>query len=172
MYPSPVATATAGGPTTFCEGNSVVLKGNSGSGLTYQWNKDGLPITGETDTIITVNTSGSYTFVTTLGLCSTTSSPVVVDVTTPIANLGKDTNVCAKNSIVLDPGAGNTGYLWSTGATTQTITVDSSGVGLGTKTISVKVTLNGCIKYDTIKITFVVCVGIQQDKYKCSLRLL
>ena len=163
VNPKPVATATANGPTSFCWGNSVVLKGNSGSGLTYQWNKDGLPILGKTDSVITVNESGSYAFKTTLGTCSALSSPVVVNVTTPNANLGKDTLVCADKSILLDPGAGNTSYLWSTGATTPTITVDSSGVGLGTKTISVKATLNTCVKYDTIKITFVICAGIKQD---------
>jgi hypothetical protein len=163
VNPRPVATATANGPTSFCWGNSVVVKGNSGTGLTYQWNKNGLPISGETDSVITVNASGSYTFKTTLGTCSTLSSPVVVNVTTPNANLGKDTSVCADKSIVLDPGAGNTSYLWSTGATTPSITVDSSGVGLGTKTISVKATLNSCVKYDTIKITFVICAGIKQD---------
>jgi len=166
VHQKPAAIAVADGPTSFCLGNSVLLKGNSGNGLAYQWYKDGSAITGETDTILNVKTSGLYTFVTILGPCSTTSSPVVVNVTTPFANLGKDTTVCANKSIVLNPGAGNTSYLWSTGATTPTIAVDSTGVGLGTKTISIKATLNGCDRYDTIKITFVICAGIKQYNNK------
>ncbi len=37
-------------------------------------------------------------------------------------NLGADTSFCGGGSVVLDAGAGNAAYLWSTGATTQTIT--------------------------------------------------
>ena len=45
----------------------------------------------------------------------------------PIVDLGPDTMVCRQDSLLLDAGYPNYNYLWSTGDTTQTIIVDSSG---------------------------------------------
>ena len=70
-------------------------------------------------------------------------------------NLGNDTTIAPGASILLD--AGNTGcsYLWSTGATTQKITVDSAGFGLGPHAFSVIVTKTpSCFSSDEIIITF------------------
>ncbi|MBK9412219.1 MAG: hypothetical protein IPN61_02150 [Bacteroidetes bacterium] len=41
---SPVATITAAGPTTFCLGGSVLLQANTGQGLIYEWQKNGVNI--------------------------------------------------------------------------------------------------------------------------------
>ncbi|MCW3125662.1 MAG: hypothetical protein JWO03_1320 [Bacteroidetes bacterium] len=48
------ANITANGPTTFCDGGSVVLTAPAGTGYTYHWS------TGATTRAITVTTSGSY----------------------------------------------------------------------------------------------------------------
>ncbi|HRZ76856.1 MAG TPA: T9SS type A sorting domain-containing protein, partial [Bacteroidales bacterium] len=61
--------------------------------------------------------------------------------------------------------AGNAGstYLWSTGATTQVITVDTTGLGTGTFTFSVTVTSNlGCQASDAVQVTFDPCVGLPE----------
>lgn len=42
-------------------------------------------------------------------------------------NIGELSEVCLNDSLVLDAGPGKTGYLWSTGEETQTITVTSPG---------------------------------------------
>jgi hypothetical protein len=69
--------------------------------------------------------------------------------------------VCADNAIVLDAGAGFISYLWSNGASVSSIMIDSSGVGIGTTTVSVTVTdANGCSNSDTMDITFDLCAGI------------
>ena len=66
----------------------------------------------------------------------------------PIVNLGPDGAV--NDSIILDAGAGFTQYLWNTNATTQMITVYSSG------TIIVAVSdSNSCINSDTLNITII-----------------
>ncbi len=66
----------------------------------------------------------------------------------PLVNLGVDQVICSGNSIVLDAeNSGNT-FLWSTGATTQTITVNSAG------SYSVLVSnAAGCFAIDTIDVT-------------------
>ncbi len=58
--PLPPATVTPLGPTTFCAGGSVTLQANSGTGLTYQWRKNGFPILGATNMNFTATTAGKY----------------------------------------------------------------------------------------------------------------
>lgn len=45
----------------------------------------------------------------------------------PVVNLGADTVICPSASVVLNAGNPGLKYLWSTGDTTQTITVSTSG---------------------------------------------
>jgi hypothetical protein len=54
------ATITAGGPTTFCYGNSVTLYANVCSGYTYQWKRNGVDLPGETGNTYLAVSSGSY----------------------------------------------------------------------------------------------------------------
>lgn len=71
--------------------------------------------------------------------------------------LGPDTTLCEESEIILSPGYNYDAYLWSTGETTRFITVDSSGVGIGTKEIWVRVNQNGKFASDTILISFKDC---------------
>ncbi|MBM3403927.1 MAG: T9SS type A sorting domain-containing protein [Bacteroidetes bacterium] len=88
----------------------------------------------------------------------------------PVVSLGNDTILCDFESIPLDAGNPGATYLWSTGATTQTIVVDSSGVGYGTTTPSVEVTLSGCTSTGSINITFTTCTGVPNlsETEKCD----
>jgi len=73
----------------------------------------------------------------------------------PSVNLGTDFVISSPQTALLDAGIGFASYLWSTGETTQTITVNV------TNTYSVTVTdLNGCTAVDDIMVT--VYVGISQ----------
>ncbi|RIJ37738.1 S8 family serine peptidase [Pontibacter oryzae] len=75
------ATITAEGATTFCEGNSVVLKSNTGTGYTYAWFKGGQAIAGATAATYTATTSAEYTVKVTNELgCDATSAPTTVTV--------------------------------------------------------------------------------------------
>ncbi|HMU70905.1 MAG TPA: T9SS type A sorting domain-containing protein, partial [Chitinophagales bacterium] len=57
---NPPASITAGGPTSFCAGGSVVLTANAGGGLSYQWYKGATPIAGATNIAYTASTAGNY----------------------------------------------------------------------------------------------------------------
>ena len=75
----PTATIIPATTTTFCEGSSVVLNGNIGSGLSYQWYNNASAITGETSSSYTATATGSYTVVVTnASSCSRTSNAVEV----------------------------------------------------------------------------------------------
>lgn len=82
----------------------------------------------------------------------------------PVVNLGDDFEMCHNHEVTLDAGASDGTYLWSTGETTQTIVVDSTGVGFeGVKEISVEVTnAMGCKGDDMVTVTINDCTGIDE----------
>jgi len=97
-----------------------------------------------------IHTGGEYshTFTATLG-CDSTINLAVTVMPGPVANFGPDTTLCQGSSLTLQvtTGTGFT-YLWNTGATTPSITVNSTG------TYSVVATApNGCTAGDEINVT-------------------
>lgn len=103
--------------TTFCKGDSVILSGN----VNGKWS------TGDTAASIVVKTSGDY-FVVNSNTCDTlTSNHIAVNVNEPVASVikaSKTTVFCAGDSLVL---SGNVKGIWSTGDTSASITVKTSG---------------------------------------------
>jgi len=120
---------------TIIEGESTVLVVNGAE--TYLWN------TGETSNTIVVNPTQTtvYTVVGSTSSCSSTQAEIVVTVT-PLfsASAGTDQYVCDNQTydVALTANEGDS-YLWSTGETTQIITVSP----LSTTTYTVTVTNNG-----------------------------
>ena len=146
----PLPTITNSGSTTFCQGNSVVLNANAGSGLTYQWKNNGNNIVGATAATYTATTAGSYSVeVTNNSGCAAISVPtsVIVNVN-PTATItsGGSTTFCQGDSVVLNANAGSgLTYQWKNngnnivGATAVTYTATTAG------SYSVEVTNNsGC----------------------------
>lgn len=81
----------------------------------------------------------------------------------PVVMLGNDTSICHNHILTLDAGTDGVTFNWSTGETTQTISIDTTGVGIGgVKVIEVEVTNEfGCIVEDQIQVTFNDCTGIE-----------
>jgi len=110
------ATITAGGPTTFCTGGSVVLNANTGSGFTYQWQKDGINISGATSASYTAAVAGNYVVVVSNSCGSAASSAIAVVVNplpTATITAGGPTTFCSGGSVTLTANSG-TGltYQW------------------------------------------------------------
>jgi hypothetical protein len=121
VFAAPVVSISAGGPTTFCAGGSVVLTASAGS--SYTWS------TGATTQSITVSTAGNYSVTVVTSGCSGTSPATAVTVNAlPTATItaGSATTFCAGGSVILTASAGNS-YLWSDNETTQSITVNATG---------------------------------------------
>jgi hypothetical protein len=111
----PTASITAGGPASFCQGDSVWLVAGAGSGYTYQWyNAQGS--LGVTNDSVKATASGSFYVVVTDGNgCTTTSGTVTVTVTPlPTATITAQgpTTFCAGGSVQLNASTGN-GYTYS-----------------------------------------------------------
>ncbi|NBW43235.1 MAG: hypothetical protein EBR29_05370, partial [Sphingobacteriia bacterium] len=144
----PTATVTAGGPTTFCQGGSVVLNANTGTGLTYQWANNGTAISGATNASYTANAAGSYTVtVFNAPTCSTVSTATTITVTTPptAGTLSGTQTACVAGTTTFTSTI--TGGSWTSSAT-GVATINAStglitGVSAGTATMTYTVTGTG-----------------------------
>jgi hypothetical protein len=108
-------------PTTFCNGDSILL--TSSAGDSYLWSN------GDTAQTITVTDSGSYFVTVNSGVCSLQSLPTIVTVNPlPIAPnifpIGNVFTFCADTFLTL---TGNTGGTWSNGSFLNEIIVSTSG---------------------------------------------
>ncbi|MCX6258095.1 MAG: hypothetical protein NTW49_09420 [Bacteroidia bacterium] len=131
-----------------CSGSSVILTVTVTGGTSpyiYLWNN------GETGSFINVSpSSSSYYYVTVTDAANYSSSGNVYVVVHPLpmVSLGNDISFNEGGSATLDAGQGFSSYLWSTGASVQTIVVSQSGI------YSVTVTNQyGCSGSDNIQVT-------------------
>lgn len=107
IVPLPTATVSAAGSTTLCEGNTVVLNANTGTGLSYRWLRNGVAITGQTSASLTASLAGNYRVVVTNATgCFDTSAALTVTVNPKPAAPVLTTNV---DTIFARPG---TDLLW------------------------------------------------------------
>lgn len=144
-------TAKASNDTLVCANSPLTLTASGGD--TYFWSNGAL---GDSISVSTPISTLYYVIVSQAG-CSDLDT-VFVNISEAKPKLGPDTVICGSTSITLDAGAGFVSYLWSTNATSQTISVDSNGIGYNTATYTVEVydTLN-CNNSDTVNVTFENC---------------
>ncbi|HUM46455.1 MAG TPA: T9SS type A sorting domain-containing protein, partial [Chitinophagales bacterium] len=156
-------TATIVSPTsniTDCKGTVVSFTANSGSGLTYQWMKNGANINNATNATYNTKKAGSYQVTESNGYGCTATSSAVVFTTNPkpaanIVSIG-DPDLCLTGSVTLQANYGaHLHYVWMrgndvvAGATTYTYTTTKRG----TFTCIVS-NNNGCSKTsNSIKVT-------------------
>jgi hypothetical protein len=153
VNPLPIATLTPAGPTTFCQGGSVVLNANVGTGLTYQWYNGAALISGSTNSSYVATVGGTYNVQVSNGSCSATSLNQNVSVT--VLNL----TVAQSGSSIWSNTAGAS-YQWINckdnsiiqGAIGQGYTVTTGG------TFAVIITQDGCT--DTSNCVTVIGVGM------------
>jgi gliding motility-associated-like protein len=79
--------------------------------------------------VVNFKTPGSYTIKVEKNGCNTWADSVLVSVGNALsrAHMPKDTTLCSGNSLVLDPGAGYSSYLWQDGSNRETISVSTPG---------------------------------------------
>ncbi len=89
-----------------------------------------------------------------------------ITVTPPPLHLGKDTNICINNQLILDGGPGDFSFQWSTGDTSRYLSVNASTLGTGIHNISLTRMGYGITETDSISITVNACVGIDMSEQK------
>ena len=117
-------TITPNGATTFCAGGSVTL--TSTAATSYLWSN------AATTQSINVNASGNYSVtVSNASGCTAASTATAVTVNPKPAPVitpsHSPVNLCPATVDTLDAGPGYYTYLWSNGATTQSIIVSAAG---------------------------------------------
>ena len=143
ITPGP-APPTAGSNSPLCEGTTLNLTASTISGATYEWSGPGGymdPSQNPSISGVTASHAGTYSVTVMVGGC--TSAPATVNViinaaVAPVITSSGPTTFCDGGSVDLVSTGNN--HLWTTGETTQSITVTQSG------TFSVTATdANGCI---------------------------
>ncbi|MHC1774635.1 MAG: GEVED domain-containing protein [Lentimicrobium sp.] len=105
IYPTPTAVASSNGP--LCEGSTLNLTGTTDLGTTFTWTgPNGFSSTDQNPVIpsATIAASGTYSFTTTLGGCTSPVSTVVVAVNplpTGVTASASNNNVCAGSAFDL-----------------------------------------------------------------------
>ena len=106
--------------TQFCSNTSVTLNASAssqGSISTYAWSNN------STASSITVRSAGTYRVtVTDQYGCTASASSTLSRLTAPTAAISGNAYICTGNNTTLT-ASGGVGYVWSTGATTPSITV-------------------------------------------------
>jgi len=109
-------TATISNDVTICLGESTTLL--AGGGLTYEWSNGAT----EPEITVTPDTTTTYTVWVYDDCNNWDTAAVTVNVIVPWAYAGEDVTICIGNDTILT-AIGGVSYLWSTGETSQSITV-------------------------------------------------
>lgn len=181
LRPFPEQPETPSGPSPLCQGsaNTDYTISQAMYALSYSWDlapSSAGTITG-TDTIGTVTWEPSFSGtasvkVKSINDCneSSWSDPLSVDIIPgPVVSLGEDTTITYDETLILDAGNPGASYLWSTGATSQTINASYSGSPV--LTYWVDVTANSCMDSDTIVVTYTDPQGILEQEHGIQLQI-
>jgi hypothetical protein len=154
------ASITAGGPTTFCQGQSVQLSVNAQSGVSYQWTLNGSNV-GTNSNTLTATQAGDYT-VSLNNSCGTTAASNTVTVslsgvapTAPTISANGPTGFCAGGSVNLSaPSQTGVTYQWTLdgnniGGNTNSLTANQSGI----YELQVSNTCGNVVSVNTITVT-------------------
>ncbi len=135
VNPSPIVALN---DTAAC-GSLVLDAGNAGA--TYQWSN------GVGTQTSTINSSGTYAVTVTNAGCTTIDSAAVAIFVPPVVNLGPDILLCDGATGTIDAGNAGLSFAWTTGASTQTISVTLAGLYAAQVTDSA-----GCQDDDTVAV--------------------
>lgn len=143
-FPKPIPIILAGGDTAFCDGDSVTLTANAGF-ASYLWS------TNENTQSITVKNGGTvWVEVTNANGCVGRDSIEIIVYSNPdptIIATGR-IDLCPGSTVQLSADKAYSSTVWSTGATGQSIFVNSAQLITLTVTDG-----NGCMGADSVNIT-------------------
>ncbi|MEN9743885.1 MAG: hypothetical protein RLZZ65_1690 [Bacteroidota bacterium] len=137
--PSPGTPPNIGQDTLICAGTSITIQPTL-TYTAYAWN------TGATTPSINVASAGTYWLDVPSG-CGLARDSIVITTQQPTVSLGPDTYHCFGDSSTLQASGSYLTYLWSTGETTATISVQTAGAYTLTITDNL-----GCTAQDQIQI--------------------
>jgi len=150
-------------PIDLCAGDTITLDGeptNSSvyTSIDYQWFKDGVELTGETNSTLDVTDGGQYEVIIDANACEDTPNNFVVNLIDYQVSLPTPPDNCLSPGETIEISPAFTGltpaeisqvsYSWSTGETTPTIELSQG------ETVTLTTTFNGCDEVATETFTF------------------
>ncbi len=158
----PVVNIT--GDDTFCEGTAADLNATPGL-VNYAWSS------GQNGANISVITGGIFTVTATdnFGCTATDNFTVTAELLVPTPVIAGPSTICSGGTATFNTTTGFVAYNWSTGQSTPTITVGTSGTYAVTATAS-----NGCTGTDsqTLSVTPAPNPIISEATYACDNQLI
>jgi PKD repeat protein len=163
---SVVVNSTSVSPTIstnspICVGSPINLSTPTVAGALYAWSGPNGFTSSIQNPILTPSSnamSGNYTLSVTAGGCtSAIGNTTVVVNALPVVSLGADV-LQINPGASIDAGAGFSSYLWSTGATTQSIIASTNGIYICTVTNAA-----GCLAIDSIAVTYTLDLKTQEQ---------
>jgi gliding motility-associated-like protein len=128
-----------------CPGNTLILDAGS-PGSSYLWS------TGQSSQTIDVSGGGVYSVAVSNGSCISYDSTLVIQI--PAVTWESRISLCNIQSYTLHAGFNGVSYLWSTGATTESIEITDEGQ------YWVLMSRDGCILSDTVTVYGAVGSGV------------
>ncbi|MFN8286594.1 MAG: choice-of-anchor L domain-containing protein, partial [Chitinophagales bacterium] len=114
-------TVSLGNDQQVCPGATVVLTPSGGPYVTYNWSN------GTSGSTLSTSTPGDYWVTVNDGHCDYVSDTFTLSNFTVVNPTLPDTGACQGTNVTLNAGTGYTNIGWSTGASTASITVTTSG---------------------------------------------
>lgn len=161
------------GNTVLCGGSPTVLTANTAGSATYQWSKNGVPLSGETNRTLSASSAGNYSItISTSDGCNSTANIAVTE--TKINILPPPKLDCKNATIFLD--ATNSQY--SRKATFLWTTTDGHIAGFGDTpapdvdkagTYTLKLTDGNCVLTESVTVTenkILPVIALSADKLK------
>lgn len=152
----PTAVISAAGPTTFCQGDNVML--NASGGTSYSWS------TGSTASSISVSQAGMYYVIASNGACTDTSAIISVNVNALPGvsfTMGTDTFFCSNHAPYTLSGGTPAGGIYSGPGVSGGI-FNPGNAGTGYIPIDYTYTdPNGCSAISTSVVYVDVCTGTE-----------
>jgi PKD repeat protein len=125
-----LASISPAGPVTICNGDSVLLHANAGTGYSYNWVYNNMVIPNADSIVFTAKNAGVYRVMVSDSICSQTSPafvlnhyPSIQPVILPSGNI----QPCTSDSMNLGLFVSYNTYNWSTGSTASNIYINQTG---------------------------------------------
>jgi len=154
-----IPSVNLGIDTSICTGDSLVIDAGN-AGATYVWND------GSTNQTLTISSVSTYAVtVTNANTCAVSDTLSLGLYALPIVNLGNDTTICETDTITINAGNSTATFAWSTGETTQSISINA----IASYQVTVTDT-NSCSDSDTLNLNNYAqpLVDIGSDTSICS----
>lgn len=137
---TPLIVPTFNIPSIICFNDDVPLPTTSNNGITGTWSPNIINSGSLGTTTYTFQPDASFN-------CTDIYTIDILVIPTPSIDLGPDIVLCFGETVILNPQINNMDIIWSTGATSSTISVSTTGTYYVTAS-----TASGCFTSDTIHV--------------------